>query len=821
MTDRQRSYKLAELVAAIVESSDDAIFLAGVDGLIQTWNDGAVTLLGYRAADVVGHPAEILLRPERRSAMAAFLNRVRNGEKIREVESKFLRRDGSLADVRISVSPLPDARGEFVAFLTILRDLSERKRQEAELRAKESSYQKLIETANEGVWTVDAEDRTTFVNQRMADLLGYPVEQIIGRSPSEFYVNDEARSERDRHRQRSRQGIKEIREVVYRRGNGERLFVLVATTPILDESGVMTSTLAMVTDITGRVKAEENLRASERLFRSLFNESPAGQILSSSDRRILAVNRAFCKMTGYTEAEILERSWSAITPPDDEAGIYASFERLWSGELNTMQIERRYLRKDGSVLWGQVSVARVADDLGRAQYVIDQIQDISDRIEAQETLEHQALHDALTGLPNRVLARDRLDQATLLARRQQTQVALLIIDLDHFKEVNDTFGHQAGDQLLRQVGERFTAELRETDTVARLGGDEFAIVLLSTDADGARLVADKLLAVLERPFIVEGQALDVGASIGIAVYPDHADTADSMLRRSDIAMYVAKRSRRTHATYSRDHDEPGDSRLALMAQLRHAINAGGLTLHYQPIANLQQGGRVERLEALVRWQRPGRGLVPPSDFIAFAEQTGLIQPLTQWVLVTALRQCSAWNRDGHRLGVSVNISMRNLLDPQLPESVMQILEASSAKPGWLTLEITESTIMAESARTMETLQRLRALGIRLSIDDFGTGYSSLAYLHRLPVHEMKIDQSFISGLISDETSSAIVRAAVDLGHKLQLEVVAEGIEDSATWRRAREDQIDHGQGYYLARPLASDAVIGWLSQRAASAASAA
>jgi diguanylate cyclase (GGDEF)-like protein len=409
-----------------------------------------------------------------------------------------------------------------------------------------------------------------------------------------------------------------------------------------------------------------------------------------------------------------------------------------------------------------------------------------------------------------VLSRDRLDQAILLARRQQTRVALLIIDLDHFKEVNDTFGHQAGDQLLRQVGERFTAELRETDTVARLGGDEFAIVLLAADADGASLIAAKLLAALERPFIVEGQALDVGASIGIAVYPDHADTADTMLRRADIAMYVAKRSRRTHSIYTQGHDEPGDSRLALMAQLRHAINEGALTLHYQPIARLTDG-RVERFEALVRWQRPGRGLVPPRDFIEFAEQTGLIQPLTHWVLQTALLQCAEWNNAGHPVGVAVNISMRNLLDPQLAESVQQILRETRASPEWLTLEITESTIMAESQRTLETLQKLRALGVRLSIDDFGTGYSSLAYLHRLPVHEMKIDQSFIQGIIGDETSGAIVRAAVDLGHKLKLAVVAEGIEDEATWLRARADAIDYGQGYYLSRPVPAGEVTAWLT----------
>ncbi|HXN02639.1 MAG TPA: PAS domain S-box protein, partial [Candidatus Dormibacteraeota bacterium] len=693
MTEPNRSYKLDAVAAALVELSDDAIFVAGVDGLIQSWNPGAVALLGHTAEQAVGRDVSIFLRPGREEALRAFFKYVRDGQRVRDVESSFVRSDGTLADVRISVAPLADATGEVVAFVAVFRDLSERNRQEAALRAKETSYQKLVETAHEGIWMVDVEDRSTFVNQRMADLLGYTVEEMLGRSPNEFYFTESGRQERDQHRKRSLEGIKESREVVYRRRDGEPLWAVVATTPILGDGERLEGVLAMVTDITDRVKAEENLRASERLFRSLFSESPAGQILSSSDRKIVAVNRAFCEMTGYTEAEILQNGWDAITPPDDQVGIFAAFERLWSGELNTIQMERRYLRKDGSLLWGQVSVARVADDAGRSRYVIDQVQNVSDRKQAQQALEHQALHDALTDLPNRVLARDRLDQAILLARRQQTRVALLIIDLDHFKEVNDTFGHQAGDQLLRQVGERFMAELRETDTVARLGGDEFAIVLLAADADAAGKVAVKLLAALERPFIVEGQALDVGASIGIAVYPDHADTADTMLRRADIAMYVAKRSRRTHAIYTRDHDEPGDSRLALMAQLRQAIGDGGLTLHYQPIARLGDG-RVERLEALVRWQRPGHGLVPPSDFIAFAEQTGLIQPLTQWVLQAALAQCAEWNRGGHPVGVAVNISMRNLLDPQLPDSVAQILRETKARPEWLTLEITESSIMA-------------------------------------------------------------------------------------------------------------------------------
>ena len=814
MPEEQRTYRLAELVPAIVESSDDAIFLTGIEGIIQTWNAGAERLFGYSREEAIGRNAAMLLRPERQSALEEFLVRVRNGAKVQNVEAPFVRKNGSLVDVRISVAPLADAAGEVVAFLTILRDLSERNQQQAALHAKDLSYQTLVETAHEGITMVDADDRIIFVNQRFVELMGYPAEELIGRSPNDLYFTAAGVSERVQHRRRLREGIKESRQVMYRRKDGSPIWALVASTPIIDDQGNLTHTLALVTDITDRVQAEEKLRARERLFRGIFNESPAGQILSSSDRQIIAVNRAFSQMTGFSEQELIERGWEAITLAEDRLTTFAAFERLWSGELDSVQIERRYLRKDGSVMWGHASVARVADEQGRAEHVIDQVQDISERKQAQQALEHQALHDALTGLPNRVLARDRIDQAILLARRQQSHVALMILDLDHFKEVNDTFGHHAGDQLLRQVGERFAAELRDTDTVARLGGDEFAIVLLSTDVQGAQLVADKLLATLERPFLIESQALDVGASIGIAVFPDHADSADSMLRRADIAMYVAKRSRRAHATYAPDSDEPGDSRLALMAQLRHAINADGLTLHYQPIARMRDG-RVERTEALVRWLRPGHGLVPPGEFIGFAEQTGLIRPLTQWVLAAALRQSVRWKQDGLEIGVAVNISMRNFFDPQLAETVAQVLAETKAPPSCLTLEITESTIMAESQRTMETLQTLRRMGVRLSIDDFGTGYSSLAYLHRLPVHEMKIDQSFIRGVTLDETSDAIVRAAVDLGHKLKLSVVAEGIEDERTWQRAREYRIDYGQGYHLARPASGENLETWLKRRIA------
>ncbi len=440
--------------------------------------------------------------------------------------------------------------------------------------------------------------------------------------------------------------------------------------------------------------------------------------------------------------------------------------------------------------------------------------EIRNREQTQQALQYQTFHDALTGLPNRQLLSDRLGQALQLARGSGRLLALLMLDLDHFKEVNETFGHRAGDLLLGQIGPRLQSELGEGDMIARLGGDEFAVLLSDANEMAAKVVAEKLLAAFDQPFEVEGQLFDIAASIGIATFPKDGDSADSLLRRADIALFVAKRTRGAYVSYSPEHEKLGASRLTLMAELRQAIHREQLFLHFQPMVSLRDE-TLTGVEALVRWNHPEHGLVPPVEFIPFAEKTRLIQPLTRWVLTAALRQCQVWHQGGRTIPVAVNISMRDLVDPELPELIASTLRATGAQPSWLRLEITESVIMADPERAIDTLDRLRRLGVRLGIDDFGTGYSSLAYLHRLPVDEIKIDRSFLSQMVGTTRGGGanIVRAAIDLGHSLRLESVAEGVEDARTWDLLVALGCDTAQGYYIGRPMAAGAVLPWLAQR--------
>jgi diguanylate cyclase (GGDEF)-like protein len=424
--------------------------------------------------------------------------------------------------------------------------------------------------------------------------------------------------------------------------------------------------------------------------------------------------------------------------------------------------------------------------------------------------EHQALHDALTGLPNRLLFQRRI-AAALANGDVGSSVAVMLLDLDRFKEVNDTLGHHNGDLLLQEIGNRLRRILRSGDTVARLGGDEFAVLLPDLAGDEAALAAATgIRQALERPFEIAEVNLDVGCSVGIAMWPQHGEDETILLQRADVAMYSAKESRRGVELYDPTRDNYSLERLALVSELRAAIEQGDLAVHYQPKADIASG-RLLGMEALVRWNHPRLGSVPPEEIIAVAEQTGLIRPLTLWVLDQALRQCRAWRRDGRAFDVAVNLSIRNLLDAELPNDVLRMLSELGLPSSALTFEITESSIMNDPVRTVAVLGRLRAMGVRLAIDDFGTGYSSFSHLQRMPVDEIKIDKSFVQHLATDDSDYVIVRSIVDLGRNLGLRVVAEGVEDRGAWERLRKLGCDIAQGYYLTRPLPAVELDAWLN----------
>ena len=532
----------------------------------------------------------------------------------------------------------------------------------------------------------------------------------------------------------------------------------------------------------------QELRSNEAHLRAVLDNVAEGIITVREDSSIASFNPAAERIFGVAAGDVIGLD------------IRQFLDSVNAGETTAY-------RNGGSAFPVDLSVGEMR--LDQEHLLIYSVRDITLRKRAEAALEHQALHDALTDLPNRVLLHDRLQQAIRIAQRNGTSLALLVMDLDRFKEVNDTFGHHTGDLLLEQLGQRLGVVLRSSDTIARLGGDEFAVLLPTASVDDATQIAARLLQVLEQPFALGGLQLEIDASIGIALAPDHGSDADTLLRRADVAMYVAKRGNTGFALYTVDQDQHSPTRLAMVGELRRAIEHNELSLYFQPKVSPDKG-RIVCAEALVRWQHPRHGLLGADEFVPIAEQTGLIRPLSRWVLNAALRQCNRWRREGLDLGVAVNLSMRNLHDPEITDLIRQALARWGLPGECLTIEITESSLMADAAHAMEVLTRLRTMGVSISIDDYGTGYSSLAYLKRLPVHELKIDKSFVAHMAVDESDAAIVRSTIGLAHDLGLSVVAEGVEDQKTWDLLAALGCDVAQGYFITRPLPPRGLNEWL-----------
>jgi len=593
--------------------------------------------------------------------------------------------------------------------------------------------------------------------------------------------------------------LNRLRDAITRVGSGERNIKLDISSR--DE-------ISQVAEVFNEMQLD--LRANEARIRAVADNVFDAIITTNEQGEIDTVNRAAEKMFGYSADELAGRNISQLMPSpyrEEYAHNVETYLATGSGSMINNRVEVVGLCSDDSSFPMEIALNEMF--LADSRYFVAISRDITERKRQTAALQYQALHDGLTELPNRTLLSDRIRQGILLTQRNKQHMSLLVMDLDRFKDINDTLGHQYGDWVLQEVARRMRHILRESDTIARLGGDEFAVLLPNTDIEQAVAISEKLLHGIDAPFYVQKQLLHIGASIGITMYPQHGEDEITLLQRADVAMYVAKQHHSGYSIYDSDTDQHSLRNLALLGELRMAIDMDQLYLEYQPKVNLHSG-QIYGVEALVRWEHPVHGYMSPDSFIPLAEQTGLIGELSEWVIKEAIGHCMEHSPSDGDFHVAVNVSLRNMQDPDFPLKVGGLIREMCDGSSHIRLEITETAIMDNPARALAALNMLNGMGIHLSIDDFGTGYSSLAHLKKMPVDELKIDKSFVQDMVQDENDAVIVHSIIDLAHNIGIKVVAEGVEDKETYDMLKTLGCDAIQGFYISTPLSAIELATWI-----------
>ncbi|TWC32792.1 diguanylate cyclase/phosphodiesterase with PAS/PAC sensor(s) [Pseudomonas sp. SJZ079] len=686
-------------------------------------------------------------------------------------------------------------------YLTLRTHLRLQIRMRNALSASEERLSLALDAAKDGLWDWNLQTRTVFFSPGYASLLGLEP-GALGDSRDSWlhYLHPDDHA----HCQQSiAQLLHDACQTSYentyrlRHRDGSYRWIQARGRLLLDAQGRPERLIGTASDISQRRADEDNRRQAA----AVFEATQEGVLVTDATQRIVHINPAFSRITGYSEAEILGQQPSLLKSGRHDPAFYAALwqtlqsQGAWSGEVWNR-------RKNGEIYPQWQCIRVIHDDQGGVSHYVAVFSDISVLKRSQHELDYLAHHDPLSDLPNRLLFTERVAHALQRAQRERRGGAVLLIDLDHFKHINESLGHNVGDLLLKAVGERLSAQLGSGMTLARLGGDEFGVLCEDCpQAQQAAEFAQQLLDALNAPFQLQDHELFMAASIGISLFPADAESVEQVLRNVDSALFKAKSNgREGFAFYAQELTAYACQRVELAAALRHALQGDELRVHYQPLLCLQSQ-RLIGVEALVRWQHPQRGLVPPGEFIPIAEESGLIGAIDAWVMAHACRQMVAWRTAGSEIQfVAVNVSSRLFSHGKLDGQVAQVLAESGLDPACLELEVTESAVMQDPDAAQAQLERLRDLGIRLSIDDFGTGYSSLARLKRLPVHKLKLDQSFVRGLPHDHDDATITRAVIALGHNLGLKVLAEGIEQPQQVEFLRQLGCDQGQGYHLGRP---------------------
>jgi diguanylate cyclase (GGDEF)-like protein/PAS domain S-box-containing protein len=798
-----------ERFRSIVTQVPGAVFRFRPDGPIDFVSDTIEDISGYSAAQFMRsttHSWTNLIAPEdRRKQRSVIGQSIRDGQPY-EIEYRILDASGAERWVQENGQPQASDGDRKAPWVDgIITDISQRKHNEMRIEALLAEQSAILDNVMFGVMFV-RNRAIVSVNRRCEELFGYEPGAMSGASTSIMFLNAfDYESSGLRQYPSLSQGDYFSEERQYRRHDGS-LFWCMVSGYALDHNRANEGSIWVFADITSRKEAEEKLRLSATVIEHIAD----GVVVLDAQGIIVAVNPAFSLITGYSEAEALGKDRTLTRSGRHEQSFYHDMwqEQLengyWRGELWSQ-------RKNGEMYLEFLTVSAVRDTLGQATHYVGVFSDITKAKESQEKLDHLAHHDPLTQLPNRLLFHDRLQHALQRATREGEQLALLFIDLDRFKNVNDTLGHHIGDELLKQVASALQERLREGDTLARLGGDEFIVLLENIDNQyGASLVAEKLVQMFEEPFMVAGHELFVTCSVGISLFPDDAADLNMLIRNADVAMYQAKaRGRNGYSFYAPSMTGEGVERLRLETFLRRSIEKDEIFLNYQPQVEIDTG-RLIGVEALVRWNHPELGLIPPIRFIPLAEDTGFINQLGKWVLQESCRQMTRWQEAGlHVPKIAVNLSAKQFERGSIVNLVADILNETGLEPNRLQLEVTESVIM-NTGDAMVFINDLHSIGVALAIDDFGTGYSSLAYLKQLPVQTLKIDRSFIKDISTDANDEAIAIAIIQLGKSMNLSVIAEGVETEEQASFLLRHGCNLAQGYFYSRPLsAQDLLARW------------
>ncbi len=793
-----------------INQSPVAVIITDRDGIVEYVNTRFTEITGYAADEVIGNRMGLLnsgLTP--RETFGELWRTISAGNDWRgEIINR--RKSGELYWDDVHIVPIVDGSGAVTHYLAIQEDITERKRVEHELSRKEARFRAIFETSHDAIALI-ADERCSMVNPACARMFGFadPAEMIGQPLVDTFTPEFRARVEENLRRRQAGQAAPASYEATGLRSDGST-FEMDVRVSVFDQDDER-YILALIRDISDRKRNDETLR----LWATVFENSGEAVMITDRNNRIMSVNQAFTHITGYAPGEVIGENPKLLSSGrHDEAFFREMWRRLnasghWQGEIWDR-------RKSGEVYPKWLGISAVRDAGDNLTHYVAIFSDISERKEAQERIEYLARHDPLTGLPNRTLLADRLEQALAHADRNKTRVALLFLDLDRFKTINDSLGHPVGDRLLQEVTVRLKTSVRESDTISRLGGDEFVIVVPDLqDEEAAAAVAEKILEITRQPFAIDQHQLTTSISIGITLYPADGSDFDTLLKKADTAMYHAKDAgRNTYRFFTEQMNVAALERLLIQNRLQKAIENEEFVLHFQPKIDLASG-RIVGTESLVRWKNPELGLVAPDRFIPLAEDNGCIVPLGDWVLRESCRQTKLWADDGlGRIPVAVNISTLQLHRGDFVGRVLAMLAETGLDPTLLELEFTESLLIHDVDRVLDQVRQLKAAGIRIAIDDFGTGYSSLSYLKRLAVDRIKIDRSFIRDISTDPDDAAIVRAIIQMARSLRLHTLAEGAETAEQTEFLRAEGCEEVQGFFYSRPLPAESFVRFYRERA-------